>query len=124
MKEGRKPEHPEKTPGDELSENATYNSPKIQAPSETRSRAVALVAGQESRHANRYTTRRLSFLVRICSLDWIFSRFEMNELVDRGHDSRDLSSYRSVASRPTHRGLIPLQNQRAASALGCEDMDG
>ena len=58
MKEGRKPEYPEKTSGDELRENATYYSPKIQAPSETRTRAVALVAGEESRHANRYTTRR------------------------------------------------------------------
>ena len=45
MKEGRKPEHPEKTPGDELSEKATYYSPKTQAPSETRTRALALVAG-------------------------------------------------------------------------------
>ena len=40
------------------SENATYYSPKIQEPSETRTRTVALVAGWESRHANRYTTRR------------------------------------------------------------------
>ena len=38
------------------SENATC--PKIQAPSETRTRAVALVAGLGSRHANRYTTHR------------------------------------------------------------------
>ena len=45
MKEGRKPEYPEKTPGDEHSENATYYSSKIQAPRETRTRAVALVAG-------------------------------------------------------------------------------
>ena len=58
MEEGRKPEYPEKTPGERASENATYYSPKIQAPSETQTRAVALVAGWESRHANRYTTRR------------------------------------------------------------------
>ena len=45
MKEGRKQEYPEETPGYELSENATYYSPKIQAPSETGTRAVALVAG-------------------------------------------------------------------------------
>ena len=45
MKEGRKPEYPEKTPGNELQKNATCYSPKIQAPSETRTRAVALVAG-------------------------------------------------------------------------------
>ena len=45
MKEGRKPEYLEKTPGDELQKNATYSSTKIQAPSETRTRAVALVAG-------------------------------------------------------------------------------
>ena len=60
MKEGRKPEYPEKTPGYELSENVTYYSPKCQAPSETRTRAVALVTGLESRHANRYTTSRPS----------------------------------------------------------------
>ena len=40
MKERRKPEYPEKTPGDELQKNA-----KIQGPSEIRTRAVALVAG-------------------------------------------------------------------------------
>ena len=40
------------------SENATYYSPNIQAPSETRTRTIALVAGYESRSANRYTTRR------------------------------------------------------------------
>ena len=47
MKEGRKSEYPEETPGDELQYNihTTYNSPKSQAPSETRTRAVALVAG-------------------------------------------------------------------------------
>ena len=37
MKEGRKPEYPEKTPDNELQKNATYS---------------------ESRRANRYTTRR------------------------------------------------------------------
>ena len=42
MKEGRKPEYPEKTPGDELQK---MPHAKIQAPSETRTRAVALVAG-------------------------------------------------------------------------------
>ena len=31
MKEGRKPEYPEKTPGDKLQKNGTYYSPKIQA---------------------------------------------------------------------------------------------
>ena len=36
MKEGRKPEYPEKTPGDELQKMPPYYSPKIQAPSETR----------------------------------------------------------------------------------------
>ena len=34
MKEGRKPEYPEKTPGDELQKMPHY-SMKIQAPSET-----------------------------------------------------------------------------------------
>ena len=42
MKVGRKPEYPEKTPW-RASENATYYIPRIQAPSETRTRAVALV---------------------------------------------------------------------------------
>ena len=41
MKEGRKPEYPEKTPGDELQKMPH----KIQASSETGTRAVALVAG-------------------------------------------------------------------------------
>ena len=46
MKEGRKPEYPEKTPGDELQKMPQKKeNPKIQAPSETRTRAVALVAG-------------------------------------------------------------------------------
>ena len=40
MKEGRKLEYPEKTPGDEL-----QKCPKIQAPVETRTRTIALVAG-------------------------------------------------------------------------------
>ena len=44
MKEGRKPEHPGKTAGDELQKMPhNYYSPKIQAPSETRTCAVALV---------------------------------------------------------------------------------
>ena len=45
MKEGTEPEYPEKTPGDELQKMPHYYSPKIQAPSETRTRAVVLVAG-------------------------------------------------------------------------------
>ena len=45
MKEGRKPEYPEKTPGDELQKMPQAHSPKIQAPSETWTLAVALVAG-------------------------------------------------------------------------------
>ena len=49
MKEGRKPEYPEKCPGDELQ--------NTKAPSETRTRTTALVACEESRRANRYTTR-------------------------------------------------------------------
>ena len=36
---------PGENPWQRASENATYHSPKIQAPSETRTRAVALVAG-------------------------------------------------------------------------------
>ena len=45
MKEGRKPEYPEKTPGDELQRMPHTKSPKIQAPSETQTRTVTLVAG-------------------------------------------------------------------------------
>ena len=45
MKEGRKPEYPEKMPGDKLQKNAAYYSPKIQAPSETWTHTIALVAG-------------------------------------------------------------------------------
>ena len=67
MKEGRKPEYPEQTRG---SESATYYNLKIQAPSETRTRTVALVAGLESRHANRYTTRRR------CYRNWGWDRIE------------------------------------------------
>ena len=39
-------------------------SRKIPAPSEARTRTTALVAGKESRHANRYTTRRPSIIWR------------------------------------------------------------
>ena len=53
MKEGRKPEYPEKIPGDELQKMPHTKAPKIQAPSETRTPTTALVAGEESRRANR-----------------------------------------------------------------------
>ena len=42
MKEGRKPDLPEKTPDDEI---ATYSSPEIQTPNETRTRTLALATG-------------------------------------------------------------------------------
>ena len=45
MKEGRKPEHPEKTPDDGLQKMPQTKAQKIQAPSETRTRTLALVAG-------------------------------------------------------------------------------
>ena len=45
MKEGRKPEYPEKTPDDELQKMPHAKSPKIQAQKETRTRTLALVAG-------------------------------------------------------------------------------
>ena len=41
MKEGRKLEYPQKTLGDEL-QKMPYYSPKIQAPSEIRTRTIAL----------------------------------------------------------------------------------
>ena len=40
MKEGRKPEYPEKTPGDKL-----QKMPHTKARSETRTRTIVLVAG-------------------------------------------------------------------------------
>ena len=68
MKEGRKPEHPEKTPGDELQKIPYTKVVRSKPRRETRTRTIALVAGKESRRANRYTTRRpdafyLNFLV-------------------------------------------------------------
>ena len=45
MKEGRKLKYPEKNPWEQASENATYYSLKIQAPSETWTCIVALLAG-------------------------------------------------------------------------------
>ena len=45
MKEGEETGVPGENPWWWASENATYYSPKIQAPSETRTRAVALVVG-------------------------------------------------------------------------------
>ena len=45
MKEGRKPEYPEKTPGDELQKMLHTKAQKIQALTETRTRTIALVAG-------------------------------------------------------------------------------
>ena len=56
MKEGRKPEYPEKTPGDELQKMPHTTARRFKP--ETGTLAVALVVGQESRHADRYTTRR------------------------------------------------------------------
>ena len=47
---------PRENPWQRASEHATYYSPEIQAPSETRTRTPALVAGKESRRANHYTT--------------------------------------------------------------------
>ena len=59
MKEGRKPEYPEKTPGDELQK----------MPHETRTRILALVAGQDSRRANHYTTRRPMYVYCLAWLE-------------------------------------------------------
>ena len=49
---------PGENPWRRASENATYQSPKIQAQSKTWTCTTASVAGEESRCANRYTTRR------------------------------------------------------------------
>ena len=45
MKEGRKPEYPEKTPGDELQKMPHTPARRFKPQSKTRTRAVALVAG-------------------------------------------------------------------------------
>ena len=45
MKVGRKPEYPEKTPGDELQKMPHTKARRWKPRSETRTRAVALVAG-------------------------------------------------------------------------------
>ena len=45
MKERRKPEYPEKTPGDELQKMPHTKTRRFQAPSETRTLTTALVAG-------------------------------------------------------------------------------
>ena len=50
---------PRENPWRWASENVTSYSLKIQAPSKTRIRTITLVAGSESRHANRYTTRKV-----------------------------------------------------------------
>ena len=64
MKEGEETGVPGENPWRRASENNTYYSPKIQTPSDTRTRAAALVACWESRHAHRYTTRRLNDTLR------------------------------------------------------------
>ena len=45
MKEGRKPEHPKKTPDDEFQKMSHTKAQKIQAPTETRTRTPAMVVG-------------------------------------------------------------------------------
>ena len=70
---------PRENPWRRASENATYYSPKIQAPSETRTHAVALLAGSESRHANRYTTHRPKV---IASLTHYWLSYSSPQLVD------------------------------------------
>ena len=78
MKEGRKPEYLEKTPGDELQKMPHITAWRFKPQARLKSAQqhwwhwqakkadmllhhaspLALVAGQESRHAKRYTTRR------------------------------------------------------------------
>ena len=57
MKEGRKPEYPEKTLKTSFTK-CLILKPENSSPTETQTRIVALVAGQENRCANHYTTRR------------------------------------------------------------------
>ena len=63
MKEERRPEYPEKPADDKLRK---MPHTKIQAPSETRTRSLASVAGayKESRLADHYTMCR-RFLLRV-----------------------------------------------------------
>ena len=53
---------PGENPWRRASENTTYKSPMIQAPSEIRARTIALVAGYESRRAYCYTTCRPAWI--------------------------------------------------------------
>ena len=58
MKEGKQPEYPEKTPGDELQKMPHTKAQRFKPQARIRTRTIALMAGKESRHANHYTRRR------------------------------------------------------------------
>ena len=72
IQERMKPGYPEKDPQRQASENATYKSPKIQAPTETRTRTLALVAGDcsQSQRANPCTTCGPKCAVEILRWCW------------------------------------------------------
>ena len=64
---------PRENPRRWYSENATYYGLKIQAPSETRTPTLALVAGKESRRANRYTMQSPAMYLGFSILGEIFA---------------------------------------------------
>ena len=55
MKEGRKPDYPKKILLTASFRKCHILNPKIQAPTETRTRTLAVVTGKESRRTNHYT---------------------------------------------------------------------
>ena len=55
---GKKSEYPEKTPDDGLQKMPHTKARKFKP----QTHALALLAGLESRRANRYTTRRVAYL--------------------------------------------------------------
>ena len=57
MKEGRKPEYPEKIVDYKLQKVPHTKARKFKSQPRPRTHTLALVAGQESRRATHYTTR-------------------------------------------------------------------
>ena len=75
MKEERKPEYPEKTPGNELQKMPHTKAQRFKPQARLEPSTTALVAGEKSRRANRYTTRRpkyhqYHFLRPWCDSTW------------------------------------------------------
>ena len=60
MKEGRKPEYPEKTPGDELQKMPHTTARRFKPQARLESAQKHWWQASNSRHANRYTIRQAS----------------------------------------------------------------